>query len=204
MGAVLNNHTAYPALNKAEAERIAVVRARSIASIVEAAAAFDEAGQAFWEDRYDDAGSYATSGFELLRTARDDLARVARSDIAYEDTHRQSKKRMKAIELGLDSHEYNTDRFLAARLAYDRRLVDLIDHILLSEVPATRGVGGGDMSTLYKAVSSPMRTLLEVATDQLDSLVHQARVTHEVANTVEMIWADEQAQEEKAELTRQD
>lgn len=77
---------------------------------------------------------------------------------------------------------------MAERLAYDRRIVDFIDHILTTESGALDGLSKGNLRSLYVAVSSVSRQLLELAVEHTARTVAASRVTHEVAYTVEMVW----------------
>lgn len=191
MGRIQNVHTVVTAELKAEAERIAVLRGRALTQILEAANSFDEAGQYYWEYNLRNAEESVTRGFGLLRDGRSKLLDASTADIRFEDQHKESPKLQKALELGLNQYEYRPDRFLATRLTYDRRLIDLISHLVSCEEAATAGIRDGDIKALDNAISAPGRQLLETTADYLGRLIRDSRITHEVAYTVEMVWVAE-------------
>ncbi len=196
MGVIQNVHTGGSAPERAMAERIATLRARSLAKILEATAFFDEAGQHYWESEYiaeqeaclKASVETARRAFDLLRQARKGLLESSQEDILFEDAHELSPRLIKAREMRLDEYEYKTRRFLGERLAYDRRIVDLIDHLLITEETALQGLGQGNLRAIYVAVSSASRQLVEVAAEHIQRITAASRVTHEVAYTVEMVW----------------
>ncbi len=196
MGVTQNVHTGGGAPEKAMAERIATTRARSLAKILEASASFDEAGQHYWESEYmadregclEAACEASRRAYDLLRQAREGLLEASREDILFEDAHERSPRLIKAREMRLDEYEYKTRRFLAERLAYDRRIIDLIDHLSITEESALKGLEEGSLRDLYVAVSSVSRQLIDATTEHIRQITAASRVTHEVAYTVEMVW----------------
>lgn len=140
------------------------------------------------DDRIKASTEAARRAFDLLARARDGLLEASKADIHFEDAHELSPRLIKAREMRLDEYEYNTRRFMAERLAYDRRIVDFIDHILTTESGALDGLSKGNLRSLYVAVSSVSRQLLELAVEHTARTVAASRVTHEVAYTVEMVW----------------
>jgi hypothetical protein len=187
MGIVANRHTGFLPDTKAEAERIAATRTNALASIVEAMASFDRAGQHYWQSDLETAVENCKRSFALLREARAMLHETSIADIRFEEEHKQSPKLIKSLELGLDHYEYKPNRFLAQALAYDRRLIAVIEHLLASETVAVQALENGDLKTMYVAVSTIGRYTLEVAAEYLQHIVHDSRITHEVADTIEMV-----------------
>lgn len=201
MGIISNRHTSFLPDTKAEAERIAATRTNALALIIQAMASFDTAGQHYWQSDLNTATEDCNRSFALLREAKTMLHAASTADIKFEDQHKQSPKLIKALELGLDEYEYKPNRFLAKTLTYDRRLIALIDHVLTGETLAVNALENGDLKTLYVAVSTVGRTTLEVAAEYLQHIVRDSRITHEVADTVEMVWAEDKQLAEVSEVT---
>jgi hypothetical protein len=191
MGLILNSHTGYLPEDKEEAERIAALRSHAIALIVQSATAFDTGGQNYWGSRREVARDNFRSAFDLLGEARETLREASLADIKFEVRHRESPKYTKALELGLDQYEYRFAHFLAKRLTYDRRIVDLIEALLPGEQRALDGVESGDVQSAYTAVSVAGRRLAEVAAEYLGHLVHDSQITHETSSIVQTVWAAE-------------
>ena len=125
-------------------------------------------------------------------------------DLAFEDAHQKSPRLIKAHELGLNEYQYRPRRALGERLAYDRRMIDLVDHLLPTQDAAIQGLSEGNMRALYTAVSTTSRHLLEVAAEHLSQFIAAARVTHEVAYIVEMVWELEKQPEVTFGVSQED
>jgi hypothetical protein len=138
MGTTGNTHTGGGAPERAMAERIAVTRTRAISNALEACACFDEAGESYWESEFkagreehlQAAVESARRGYDALERTRKGLFEASQMDLAFEDAHQKSPRLIKAHELGLNEYQYWPRRALGERLAYDRRMIDLIDHLL--------------------------------------------------------------------------
>jgi hypothetical protein len=193
MGSNLNIHTNYTPEDRAEAERIAVVRQRAFAGIMHAGADFDAAGQAFWESQLPEAVEACHRAYDDLREARQMLLAVDPDDMALRLRHRESPKVKKALELGLGGFGYNPEAFTARALVYDRRVVQLIDHMLTGEQAAVASLEDGQIEGLYSAVSVSCRQLFEVVAEHIGRLTADARLTHEAADIVGMVWTPPEA-----------
>lgn len=188
MGVNGNIHTNYTPEDRAEAERIAALRQSAFASVVSAASSFDTAGQRYWEASLPAAIDACREAFDQLRRGRDQFLEVGPADLEMRLRHRDSPKVQKALEIGLGRFAYDPEGFTARALIYDRRAIQLIDHLLAGEAEAIASLEDGRIEGLYNAVSVSCRELFDVVGDHMRRMIADAKVSHEVADIVGMVW----------------
>lgn len=181
MGVIGNSHGGFYPADKAKAEHIAATRIRSLSQIIHALAGLDEAGHYFWSGDREAARNTTEVTFSLLKSARDELDGLVSCEAEFAEIEDESPKLRKAQELGI---HWPSSEFRTRNLAGDRRIIAMIDHLLLSEEAALDGLDSNDLKPSYVAVSSPGRTLAEHVCHHLLDVLSNSRLTHEMSDVV--------------------
>lgn len=181
MGAVLNNHTRPRPLERALAESVAATRARALAQVIQGLSGFDESGKYFWEGDRAAASQSTTIAFSLLRGARDDLLDLQDKEVQLAADSGDNPKLNAGRRMGIVP---DTAGALMQVTTGDRRIVAMIDHLLLVEATAVAGIDSNDFQPYYQAISSPARHLLEDVLKHLQTVLEFSRLTHEWSDVV--------------------
>lgn len=181
MGLIGNSHGGFIPEERSLAEAIAATRLSALGRAVQGLSYFDEAGKNFWSgDREGAANSFAL-GFSLLKGARDNLDSLQDQDVELAKRISTNLKMTTAAELGIVTRGESE---LTDLTTGDRRIVAMIDHILLQEQAALAGTGSNDFQPCYRALASPGRHLMEDLTTHLNTVVRVSRFTHEWSDAV--------------------
>lgn len=198
MGIVSNRHTAFHPSLRAEAERIAQVKVRAMARIIDASADFDSGGESYWKGNLEQFGRFVDSALQKLTTSREELRQNIYDSFSFEEEHRKSKKLLKAYELNLNHGAYKPEEFLTKDVNMSSRVLTGLDAILASRDRIVDAAKTGDLQTVYALVSNPGREVTEAAAEAVTQTVHDSRITHETSNIVELMWEKEGIVDDKA------
>lgn len=191
MGLAANRHTGFLPEVRAEAERIAHVKIRTMARVIEAGADLDEGGEAYWRGDLEGFGRCAHEALAKYEWACERLQQNIEDSFAFEVRHRESKKLQKAYALHLNEGAYRPEEFLTRDVNMSSRVITGLQALLARRDAIVEAASTGDLQTVYALISNLARQVTQDAAQAVAETIHDSRITHETSNIVELVWAGE-------------